>query len=534
MTADQLRKSILQQAIQGKLVPQDPNDEPASALLERIREEKARLVKEKKIKKEKNPSIIFLGEDNSHYEKFILTGEVKCIDDEIPFDLPKGWEWCRWEYIAHSIQYGFNAPSLHIGRIKMIRISDIQNNLINWESVPYCDIAESVIEKYILKPNDILFARTGGTVGKSFLVQEDIEDAVYAGYLIRTRYSQELSPFYLKSYMGSSLYWEQLKDGTTTTAQPNCNGQSLGRMLIPLPPFDEQQRIVAKIEELMPLVEQYGKAQSELEALNSNIREQIKKSVLQYAIEGKLVPQCEEDGIAEDLLQEIHTEKQRLYTEGKLKKKDLAHSTIFRGEDNKYYEQIGKEVFDITEEIPYELPNGWSFCRLKEICFIFTGATFRKEEVTSKIYGIRILRGGNILPRKLLYKPDDIFLPKDKIPNNILLKKNDIVTPAVTSLENIGKMVRISSHIQDTAVGGFVFTLRLYKDMDVLSIYLQSLLSSPPLIKFLKSISNKSGQAFYNIGKERLGMALLPIPALGGQQRITQTIENIFELIEDK
>ena len=118
----------------------------------------------------------------------------------------------------------------------MVRISDIQNNLINWESVPYCDIAENVIEKYILKPNDILFARTGGTVGKSFLVQEDIEDAIYAGYLIRTRYSKDLSPLYLKTYMGSSLYWEQLKDGTTTTAQPNCNGQSLGRMLIPLPP----------------------------------------------------------------------------------------------------------------------------------------------------------------------------------------------------------------------------------------------------------------------------------------------------------
>ena len=364
MTADQLRKSILQQAIQGKLVPQDPNDEPASALLERIREEKARLVKEKKIKKEKNPSVIFRGEDNSHYEKFILTGEVKCIDDEIPFELPKGWEWCRWEYIAHSIQYGFNAPSLHIGRIKMVRISDIQNNLINWESVPYCDIAENVIEKYILKPNDILFARTGGTVGKSFLVQEDIEDAIYAGYLIRTRYSKDLSPLYLKTYMGSSLYWEQLKDGTTTTAQPNCNGQSLGRMLIPLPPLAEQQRIVAKIEELMPLVEQYDKAQSELEVLNTNIREQFKKSILQYAIEGKLVPQCEEDGTAEDLLQEIQAEKQRLYAEGKLKKKDLTHSTIFRGEDNKYYEQIGKEVVDITEAISFDIPNNWIWTRI--------------------------------------------------------------------------------------------------------------------------------------------------------------------------
>ena len=257
----------------------------------------------------------------------------------------------------------------------MVRISDIQNNLINWESVPYCDIAESAIEKYILKPNDILFARTGGTVGKSFLVQENIEDAVYAGYLIRTRYSQELSPFYLKSYMGSSLYWEQLKDGTTTTAQPNCNGQSLGRMLIPLPPLAEQQRIVAKIEELMPLVEQYGKAQSKLETLNSNIREQLKKSVLQYAIEGKLVPQCKEDGTAEDLLQEIQVEKQRLYTEGKLKKKDLAHSTIFRGEDNKYFEKKGEEIICIDEEIPFDIPDSWEWVRLGCISKFSIGKT---------------------------------------------------------------------------------------------------------------------------------------------------------------
>ena len=366
-----------------------------------------------------------------------------------------------------------------------------------------------------------------GTIGA--LAFNDIGDVHIARQMMSI--SSPLDLVYLREFIDSHILRLEHR---AKSIIPGISREDILSVLLALPPLAEQQRIVAKIEELMPLVEQYGKAQSELEALNSNIREQLKKSVLQYAIEGKLVPQCKEDGTAEDLLQEIHTEKQRLYTEGKLKKKDLAPSTIFRGEDNKYYEQIGKEVFDITEEIPYELPNGWSFCRLKEICFIFTGATFRKEEVTSKIYGIRILRGGNILPRKLLYKPDDIFLPKDKIPNNILLKKNDIVTPAVTSLENIGKMVRISSHIQDTAVGGFVFTLRLYKDMDVLSIYLQSLLSSPPLIKFLKSISNKSGQAFYNIGKERLGMALLPIPALGGQQRITQTIENIFELIEDK
>ena len=158
-----------------------------------------------------------------------------------------------------------------------------------------------------------------------------------------------------------------LNQYSTATAQPGLSVAKIITTIFPLPPLAEQQRIVAKIEELMPLVEQYDKAQSELNKLNTNIREQLKKSVLQYAIEGKLVAQCEEDGTAEDLLQEIQTEKQRLYAEGKLKQKDLTHSTIFQGEDNKYYEQIGKEVICIDEEIPFEIPVSWRWVRVKDV-----------------------------------------------------------------------------------------------------------------------------------------------------------------------
>ena len=165
MNGKQLKNSILQWAIQGKLVPQDPNDEPASVLLERIRAEKARLVKEGKIKKDKNESIIFRGDDNSHYEKFIATGEVKCIDDEIPFEIPEGWAWERWGNISLSIQYGYNAPAIERGDIKMVRISDIHDNVVQWTTVPFCKIAPHEIDTYLLKENDILFARTGGTVG---------------------------------------------------------------------------------------------------------------------------------------------------------------------------------------------------------------------------------------------------------------------------------------------------------------------------------------------------------------------------------
>ena len=231
---EMLKKSILQEAVQGKLVPQNPDDEPASVLLERIRAEKQKLIKAGKIKKSKHESVI-ITRDKIPYE--ILDGKERCIADEVPFEIPESWCWCRWGNLSESIQYGYNAPAKEHGRIKMVRISDIQDNAVLWDTVPFCNIDEKSIETYLLKPNDILFARTGGTVGKSYLVRNVPEDAIYAGYLIRTRYSANLLPEYLKFFMESELYWFQLRNGTIATAQPNCNGKTLANMLVPIPPF---------------------------------------------------------------------------------------------------------------------------------------------------------------------------------------------------------------------------------------------------------------------------------------------------------
>ena len=231
----QLRKKarvkILDLAIRGKLVKQEETDEPAAALLKRIAAEKAKLVAEKKIKKEKPLPPI--------------------AEEEIPFDLPKGWAWARWGELSLSIQYGYNAPAKTAGRIKMVRITDIQDGKIIWDGVPYCEIAEADIECYELKNGDILFARTGGTVGKSHLVTVVPTPAVYAGYLIRTRCSSLLKPEYFKYFMESTLYWSQLKEGTIATAQPNCNGKTLSKMIVPLPPLAEQRRIVTKVKEML-------------------------------------------------------------------------------------------------------------------------------------------------------------------------------------------------------------------------------------------------------------------------------------------
>ena len=304
---------------------------------------------------------------SSYYEKFLATGEVKCIDDEIPFEIPQGWEWERWGNISQSIQYGYNAPALERGVIRMVRISDIQDNKVVWDTVPFCMIEEQDIETYLLKENDILFARTGGTVGKSFLVEEVPLKSIYAGYLIRTRYSSLLCPHYMKAFMESQLYWEQLKNGTIATAQPNCNGKTLAKMLLPIPPINEQKRIVESLHRISPFIERYSKSQDALNLMNMQIREQLKKSILQEAIQGKLVPQIADEGTAQELLEQIKLEKQKLVKEGKLKKSALTDSVIFKGDDNKYWEKNGKTVIDVTDEIPFDIPITWQWVRIKDI-----------------------------------------------------------------------------------------------------------------------------------------------------------------------
>lgn len=234
---EDMKKSILQMAMQGKLVEQRPDEGTADELYEQIVAEKAQLIKDGKLKKEKPlPEI---------------------TEGEIPFEIPSSWKWVRWGELSFSIQYGYNAPALSEGHYRMVRISDIQDNKVLWETVPYCKIEDKEVGVYLLEKDDILFARTGGTVGKSFLVKDVPYEAVYAGYLIRTRYNSErLVPEYLKFFMESQLYWQQLRNGTIATAQPNCNGQTLAKMMIPIPPLEEQHRIVAKIEELLPYCDQ--------------------------------------------------------------------------------------------------------------------------------------------------------------------------------------------------------------------------------------------------------------------------------------
>ena len=529
MNGKQLKNSILQWAIQGKLVPQDPNDEPASVLLERIREEKARLVKEKKIKKDKNESIIYRGEDNSYYEKFLATGEVKCIDEEIPFEIPQGWEWCRISSIFQlNPKIEANDDTL-AAFIPMEAISAVYSSEYSYYERRWKEIKSGFTQ---FADGDIAFAKiTPCFQNRKSAVFSNLPNGIGAGTTelkVLRPYGETINRFFALYFLESPYFIDEATFKGTANQQRIASGY-LENKLFPLPPIEEQCRIANKIAEVVPMVDRYGTAQTKLDNLNVELKNILKKSILQEAIQGKLVPQIVEEGTAQELLEQIKQEKQKLVKEGKLKKSALTDSVIFKGDDNKYYEQIGTEIIDITDEIPFEIPKNWIWTRLKNFCSVCTGATFKKEEMESEHCGIRVLRGGNIKPFQLCTKPDDIFIPQSKVKEDILLKHNDIVTPAVTSLENIGKMAIVELDMPHTTVGGFVFIIRPLGGGESLSKYLLAFMSSPSAIDFMKSITNKSGQAFYNIGKERLVTALVPIPPLAEQERIVSKIEKLFE-----
>ena len=483
MTGQQLKNSILQLAIQGKLVPQIESEGTAEDLLKEIRAEKERLVKEGKLKKKDL--------------------EVKPIEeDEVPFEIPEGWRWCRWGDLSFSIQYGYNAPAQSSGPIKMVRISDIHENKVSWETVPYCEISNSEIENYKLQSNDILFARTGGTVGKSFLVTEIKEDAVYAGYLIRTRFSKSIYPKYAKIFMETVTYWEQLREGTIATAQPNCNGQTLSKMKIPLPPLSEQRRIVSKIEELMPLVEEYGKAQERLEALNKELPEKLKKSVLQEAIMGKLVPQDPKEGTAEELLAEIRKEKEKLVKEGKLKKKDLEIKPI---ED---------------DEIPFEIPEGWRWCRLGEIStYALSKKKINASEADPQTWGLDledIEKGGRLLCIKTVGE-------RGSIGDKTIFSAGDILYSKLRPY-----LLKILVAPQNGICTSEIVPFSCYGNIE--NLYMVNFLKSPYVDEYINSTT--FGIKMPRVSTETMNSLLVPLPPHDEQKRIVKKVEEVMKEIE--
>ena len=525
MTADQLRKSILQQAIQGKLVPQDPNDEPASVLLEHIREEKARLVEEKKIKKEKNPSVIFRGEDNSYYEKFTLSGEVKCIDEEIPFEIPKNWRWVRFGQIV-KLNIGKTPPRddsrywLNAKR-NWVSISDMTNygRIKTTKEQISEEAANSLMRES--SPINTLLMSFKLTVGRTAIL--DIE--AYHNEAIVSIYPYIDKEFMLRNYLFYTLpILANIGDSKDAIKGKTLNSKSLNNLLIPLPPLNEQQRFVEKIEELIPHIEHYGKAQTELDLLNRNIKEQLKKSVLQYAIEGKLVPQDEAEGTAEVLLEQIQKEKQKLYEENKLKKKDLEHSSIFKGEDNKYYEKIGKNVTCIGEEIPFEIPKNWRWVRMGQIADLYTGNSINEQEKKAQYMnteGIPYIGTKDVgFDGKVLYQ-NGVAIPK----KHLSLFKKAYSNSILMCIEG-GSAGRKITLIDNTVCFGnkLCCITSYYEKIKYLFYYLQS----PMFFEIFNQ--NKNG-IIGGVSVNNLKNLIVPLPPLAEQQRIVESIDAIFRCI---
>ena len=486
MTPQELKNSILQLAIQGKLVEQRPEEGTAKELFVRIQEEKLRLIAEKKIKKEKPlPEI---------------------TEDEKPFDIPESWMWVRWGDLSESIQYGYNAPAQSTGRIKMVRISDIQEGKVLWETVPFCNIQEDEIPNYLLKKNDILFARTGGTVGKSYLVKDVPDEAIYAGYLICTRYSESLCPDYMKYFMESSLYWTQLKNGTIATAQPNCNGKTLSKMILPLPPLDEQKRVVAKIEELLPYIDRYEQAWSKLEQFNSRFPEGMKKSLLQYAIQGKLVEQRPEEGTAEELFTQIQKEKHRLIAEKKIKKE--------------------KPLLEITEdEKPFEIPESWKWCRLGSVLNKLTDGTHSTPKYTSSgipFLSVKDMSSGVLDFSNCKYVSEEehqtLYSRCNPEYGDLLLTK--VGTTGIPVIVDTNKPFSL-----------FVSVALLKFDQNLIYNKFLRLLINSPLVQ-TQATENTKGVGNKNWVMRDIANTIIVLPPLAEQKRIVEKLEQLLPLCE--
>ena len=380
MKAHQLKNAILQLAVQGKLVPQNPNDEPASVLLERIRAEKERLIKEKKIKREKNPSVIFKGADNTPYEK--IGDDVRSLADEVPFDIPDSWEWVRLKnfcidiFSGKSPKYVKRESNYHI-----IGQAANQNDGLDFSKCKYTnvDFWNSMSEKYFIKKYDVLLNTLGnGTLGRSGIVLNLPYAVLTDGHLFVLRTGDKILSWYLY------LYLQYRKTDIERTANGSTNQTFLSltktmEWLIPIPPLAEQRRIVNRLESLLPLVEAYGKAEAELSELDARFPDMLKKSILQEAVQGKLVPQDPSDEPASVLLERIRAEKQRLIKEGKIKK-DKHESVIFR-RDNSHYEKLDGVERCIDGEIPFEIPENWGWCKIGTVFTLQAGKNIQAAEI---------------------------------------------------------------------------------------------------------------------------------------------------------
>ena len=510
MTGQQLKNSILQMAVQGKLVLQDPNDEPASVLLERIRKEKERLVMEKKIKPEKNPSAIFRGADNLPYEK--RGKEVRCIADEIPFEIPDSWEWARLGEITYN--HGQMKPNCDFCYIDIGSIDNECQSLNKLETILHADEAPSRARK-IVWHGDILYATVRPYLHNMCVVNKDFSHLPIAstGFAVLACL-QGIESEYLFRYLMSPDFDQYANDNENSkgVAYPAINDSKLMNALIPVPPHNEQIRILQKLEAIMPYITEYNEKQKAISSLNTLLPSLLKKSILQEAIQGKLVPQNPDDEPASVLLERIRKEKARLAKEGKLKP-GKHESVIFR-RDNSHYEKLdGRERY-IDEKIPFKIPENWAWTRLGNIIDLISGQDFSPSEYNSVGNGIPYITGASNIENNTVIINRWTPTPKN------YARKDDLLI--VCKGAGVGKMSFLNYDVVHIA-RQIMAIRKIGNDLDYIYLFLSATLGK---------IRKQMQGIIPGISREDLLSLLIPFPPTKEQHRIVKAIVKLFSYLD--
>ena len=456
---------------------------------------------------------------SSYYEKILATGEVKCIDEEVPFEIPQGWEWCRMGSIG---DWGAGAtpaksnPDYYGGSILWLRTGELNNGIVYDSEIK---VTKKALQECSLRMNrigDVLIAMYGATIGKVAIVGKK---------LTTNQACCACTPFGIYNYflffflMGSQIDFIKKGEGG---AQPNISREKLVSHLMPIPPLTEQYRIVEKIQYLLPLVEKYSDSQILQDKLNAEIKDKLRKSILQEAIQGKLVPQIAEEGSAQELLERIKEEKRKLVKEGKLRKSALNDSAIFRGDDNKYYEKIGKKCVDITDEIPFEIPNNWAWSRLSSMCSIVNGFTPLRSE--SRFWDCGTINWFTV--EDIKNQGEIIYSTKQKITDEATSKERIVRAGSV--------LLCCTASVGQCALAKIDLTTNQQFNALTVKDVNSSILTDNYLFWFAKTLKptlhRLSGKTTFEfVSVKKVGNILIPLPPLKEQQRIVAQIEKLFE-----
>lgn len=474
--AKDLRDAVLQAAMEGNLTERLPSDSSVLDLISAIAKEKESLIKQGKVEKAKKLPAI--------------------LEDDIPFEIPETWTWERWGNLSNSIQYGANAGAQASGNAKLVRISDIQGNKVVWSTVPFCTVNDKEIEAYLLNENDILFARTGGTVGKSVIVHgipNDGNKYIFAGYLIRSNYSSKINFRYLKYFMESQLYWNQLREGTIGSAQPNCNGKTLSKMMIPLPPVEEQARIVARLDELMAKIDGYEKIENELTVLHKKFPTDMKAAILQAAMQGKLTEQLANDENVNEYYSNIQAHRTQLIKEKVLKKENCLKEPI--------------------KDIPFDIPETWMWCHLGDCIQLISGADLTPDEYNDKQHGIVYLTGASNIENGRI-----IINRWTETPRNIA-KKGDLL---LTCKGTVGKTCFLK--IDEVHIARQIMAIRA---IDINPQYMAAFITY-----YVGKLQSMAKSMIPGIERANVLTAVFPLPPIEEQQRIVEKLDQLLPLCD--